>query len=263
MKTGEKKISSEQPKISYRNVHFAYEEKEVIQDASFDILPGQTVAFVGESGSGKSTLVKLLMHYYDVGSGEISVDGIPLTELNLENLMDNISYVSQDNFLFDISIRENILIGRPGATEEEVVRAAKTAHIHDFILTLEDGYDTRVGDSGNRLSGGEKQRICIARAMIKDAPIVILDEATSFTDPENEYYIEQGIDALCKDKTVIIIAHKLSRIADADVIFLIDDGKVTARGTHEELLRQPLYRNLWERYGKARAFEFQVRGESQ
>ena len=263
LKTGEKKISSEQPKISYRNVHFAYEEKEVIQDVSFDILPGQTVAFVGESGSGKSTLVKLLMHYYDVGSGEISVDDIPLTELSLENLMDNISYVSQDNFLFDISIRENILIGRPGATEEEMIRAAKTAHIHDFILTLENGYDTRVGDSGNRLSGGEKQRICIARAMIKDAPIVILDEATSFTDPENEYYIEQGIDALCKDKTVLIIAHKLSRIADADKIFLIDDGKVMAEGTHEELLKHPLYRNLWERYGKARAFEFQVRGESQ
>lgn len=263
LRTGEKKIASSHPEIRYRNVRFAYEEKEVIKDVSFDLPPGKTVAFVGESGSGKSTLVKLLMHYYDVGSGEISVDGVPLTELGLENLMDNISYVSQDNFLFDISIRENILIGRPGATEEEMIRAAKAANIHEFILGLEDGYDTRVGDSGNRLSGGEKQRICIARAMIKDAPIVILDEATSFTDPENEYYIEQAIDALCEDKTVIIIAHKLSRIADADRIFLIDDGKVMAEGTHEELLEQPLYRNLWERYGKARAFEFQVKGGSQ
>lgn len=263
LKTGEKVISSAHPTISYRNVSFAYEEKEVIQNVSFDLPAGKTVAFVGESGSGKSTLVKLLMHYYDVGNGEILVDGIPLTELGLENLMDHISYVSQDNFLFDVSIRENILIGRPEATEEEMIRAAKAANIHDFILSLEDGYNTGVGDSGNRLSGGEKQRICIARAMIKDAPIVILDEATSFTDPENEYYIEQAIDALCEDKTVIIIAHKLSRIADADRIFLIDDGKVMAEGTHEELLKQPLYRNLWERYGKARAFEFQVKGGSQ
>lgn len=259
LKTGEALITNSKPRIEYRSVSFAYEDKNVIENVSFTIEPGSKVAFVGESGSGKSTLVKLLMHYYDVAGGEVLVDGKAITEIGLENLMDQISYVSQDNFLFDISIRENILVGRPGATEEEVIRAAKAANIHDFIMTLPQGYETRVGDSGNRLSGGERQRICIARAMIKNAPIVILDEATSYTDPENEYYIERGIDALCEDRTVIIIAHKLSRIKDVDKIFLIDEGSLIAEGRHDELMKEELYAKLWERFEKARMFEFQVR----
>ena len=173
--------------------------------------------------------------------------------------MDKISYVSQDNFLFDISIRDNILIGKPDATEEEVIGAAKAANIHDFIVNLENGYDTRVGDGGDRLSGGEKQRICIARAMIKNSPIIILDEATSYTDPENEYFITEAIENLCKNKTVIIIAHKLSKIKKADKIILINEGKIVETGKHEELLENNIYNNLWNRYVSAKSFEFNIK----
>lgn len=246
--------------IEFDSVVFAYDAVKAVEGANFRIEPGQKVAFVGESGSGKSTLARLLMHYYDVDAGEIRIGGTPITKVSLASLMSKISYVSQDNFLFDISIRENILLGNPGAGEEQVIAAAKAAHIHDFIMTLEHGYDTRVGDSGNKLSGGEKQRICIARAIIKDSPIVILDEATSYTDPENEYYIEKAIGELLRDKTVIIIAHKLSKIKHCDQVILVDAGRIAAVGTHEELLAHPIYANLWERYISAKNYEFTLGG---
>ncbi len=260
--TGSEKISDDNLDIEYRGVNFAYDEVQVIKNADFTIKQGEKVSFVGESGSGKSTLVKLLMHYYDISGGEICIGGRPLIDIDMESLMDKISYVSQDNFLFDISIRDNILIGRPGASKEDVFAAAKAANIHDFIMGLEQGYDTRVGDSGDKLSGGEKQRICIARAIIKDAPIVILDEATSFTDPENEYYINSAIDSLLENKTVIMIAHKLARAAKSDKIILVDEGEIKAVGSHEELLNNEVYKNLWDRFVDSTQFEFTVEGGS-
>ena len=256
--TGNKILDGDNISIEFDAVDFSYKDKQVISNATFKINPGEKVAFVGESGSGKSTLVKLIMHYYDVDNGEIKIGSYPITDINLSGLMDKISYVSQDNFLFDISIRDNILLGKPGATQEEVVEAAKAANIHDFIIKLDNGYDTRVGDSGDRLSGGEKQRICIARAMIKDSPIVILDEATSYTDPENEYFITKAIENLCKNKTVITIAHKLSKIKNVDKIILINEGKIVETGTHEELLKNDIYNNLWNRYISAKNFEFNI-----
>lgn len=260
LQCGETVLGDAPGAIEFDAVDFAYDAAKVIDGVSFRIEPGQKVAFVGESGSGKSTLAKLLMHYYDVDAGEIRIGGTSLRDVSLASLMSKISYVSQDNFLFDVSIRENILLGNPGASEEAVIAAAKAAHIHDFIMTLEHGYDTRVGDSGNKLSGGEKQRICIARAIIKDSPIVILDEATSYTDPENEYFIEKAIGELLRDKTVIVIAHKLSKIKHCDQIILVDAGRIAAVGTHEELLGHPIYANLWERYISAKNYEFKLSG---
>ncbi|MDO4753659.1 MAG: energy-coupling factor transporter ATPase [Bacillota bacterium] len=260
LKTGQEVLDARNAVIEFDRVRFSYKETEVIKGASFHFQPGQKVALVGESGSGKSTLAKLLLHYYDIDDGEIRIGGRSLTSYTLESLMNNISYVSQDNFLFDMSIRDNILLGNPDASEEELFTAAKAAHIHDFILSLEQGYETKAGDSGNKLSGGEKQRICIARAIIKNAPIVILDEATSYTDPENEYYIDKAIGELLKDRTVIIIAHKLSKIMHSDQIILVDDGNILATGTHEELLQNEVYSNLWNRYISAKTYEFSIGG---
>lgn len=259
--TGNELLDPSRLDIRYDRVSFAYEDQVVLRDCSFTIQQGEKVAFVGESGSGKSTLVKLLMHYYDVQKGEILIGGKPLTTLDPENHMDHISYVSQDNFLFDTTIRENILIGKQDATEEELIRACQAAQIHEFIMSLEKGYDTLVGESGSKLSGGERQRICIARAMIKDAPIVVMDEATSFTDPENEYYIDRGIAELCKGKTVITIAHKLSRIVGSDKIILVDKGEIKAVGTHEALLKEPVYLKLWNRLSASKDFQFDVKEE--
>ncbi|MDO5755646.1 MAG: ABC transporter ATP-binding protein [Tissierellia bacterium] len=249
-------------KIEFKDVRFAYDEEEVIKGVNFRIQSGEQIAFVGESGSGKSTIIKLLMHYYDVSSGEITINGKNIKELSLETLMDHISYVFQDNFLFNISIRDNLLVGKPNATEEEMIEACKKAHIHDEIVHLEHGYDTFVGQSGAKLSGGQKQRICIARAMLKNADILILDEATSNTDPENEYKINRAVDALSKGKILISIAHKLSTIAHADRIYLLEDGKIIDSGNHEALLKDTLYKNLWERFSDAKDFEFKVEVQS-
>lgn len=261
LKTGDYQLLNNKLDIVYDNVTFSYNDVPVTRNVSFDIRQGEKVAFVGESGSGKSTLVKLLMHYYDVSDGDIRIGGQSITNIALESLMDQISYVSQDNFLFDLSIRENILIGKPTATEEEIIEACRLASIHTFIMNLEKGYDTRVGDSGDKLSGGQKQRLCIARAIIKNSPIIILDEATSFTDPENDYYINRAIDELMGDKTVIMIAHKLSRVTEADKIILIDEGQVKAVGQHETLLQNELYRKLWNRFVHSTEFEFAIRKE--
>ena len=204
-------------------------------------------ALVGPSGSGKSTLAKLISRFWDVQAGAITIGGVDIRELPAEELMEQISYVSQDNFLFNMSLRENIRIGRPEATDAEVARAAAQAGCDEFISRFPQGYDTQAGDAGARLSGGERQRLAIARMILKDAPIVILDEATAFTDPENEDKLQRSIDELTKGKTLIVIAHRLSTIMYADQILVLQDGKISSAGTHEQLLdNSPLYLDMWK-----------------
>jgi ABC-type multidrug transport system fused ATPase/permease subunit len=213
-------------------------------------------ALIGESGAGKSTLAKLIMRFWDVGSGLIKVGGVDIREIRYEALMDSISYVSQDNFLFNASIKENIRNGKPTATDAEIIEIAKAAQCHEFILEMRDGYDTVVGSAGDKLSGGQKQRICIARAMLKNAPIVILDEATSFSDPENEDKIQAALSQLIAGKTVIIVAHRLSAITDANNIVLLAAGEISDQGRHTELLeRSALYKKLWDAHRASLAWD--------
>ena len=239
--------------IALRNVIFSYKDTQVLNGVNLDIKQGTTTALVGPSGSGKSTIAKLIASYWDVGSGCITIGGIDVKELPAEQIMDLIGYVSQDNFLFNVSVRENIRMGRPGATDAEVEMIAKAAGCHEFILGLDHGYDTIVGGAGGHLSGGERQRIAIARAMMKNAPIVILDEATSYTDPENEAIIQDAIGRLTVGKTLIMIAHRLSTITGADQIAVVEDGKILASGTHPELLAGcPLYKQMWKAHSQAK-----------
>lgn len=233
--------------ITFDHVNFSYDDnKQVIKDVNLHINEGSVNALVGYSGSGKSTVAKLLAGFWDTDSGTITIGGIALTDMSLEQLSDAISYVSQDNYLFDISIKDNIRIGKKDATDEEIIEIAKKSGCHDFIMKLSQGYETVAGEGGGHLSGGERQRISIARAMLKDAPIVILDEATSYIDPENEAILQDAIATLVKGKTLIIIAHRLKTIADVDQIFVIHDGHVENHGTHDELLKDsPVYQELW------------------
>ena len=218
-----------------------------------EIRPGEVNAIVGPSGSGKSTIARLIDSLWDADSGTISYGGVNIKDIPLDKYMNNIAYVAQDNYLFDMSIMENIRLGRAGASDEEVIAAARNSGCHDFIMGLENGYDTIVGGAGGHLSGGERQRICIARAMLKDAPVIILDEATAYTDPENEAVIQSSVAKLIKGKTLIGIAHRLSTITDADRIFVINEGNVEAAGTHEELLGIcSLYKNMWEAHSMVR-----------
>ncbi|MCM1157330.1 MAG: ABC transporter ATP-binding protein/permease [Bacteroidales bacterium] len=233
--------------IKVENIRFGYHEKEVLHGISLEIEEGTVNAIVGPSGSGKSTLAKLIASLWDVGDGSISVGGVDIREIPLEAYNRMVAYVSQDNYLFDDTIRENIRMGRKGATDAEVEEAAKRSGCHEFIMGLDKGYDTVAGGAGGHLSGGERQRIAIARAMLKDAPIVILDEATAYTDPENEAVIQSAVAKLIKGKTLVVIAHRLSTIADSDQIFVIKDGRLDARGTHRELLAgNGLYKDMWE-----------------
>ena len=233
--------------ICLRNVRFTYKDKEVLHGINMDINQGEVVAMVGPSGSGKSTIARLIDSLWDPDSGMITYGGVNIKELPLDYYMGQISYVAQDNYLFDMSVKENIRLGRAGATDEEVINAAKATGCHDFILGLENGYDTIVGGAGGHLSGGERQRICIARAMLKNAPVVILDEATAYTDPENEAIVQTSVAGLVKGKTLIVIAHRLSTIVDADKIFVINNGNVEACGTQEQLLKScVLYRKMWD-----------------
>lgn len=240
-------VTIQQYNIDLQNVKFGYEEeKEILHGISLNIKEGTTVAFVGPSGSGKSTLAKLIAGYWDITEGNINIGGYNLKEIPLKQLYSSTAFVSQDNFLFNESIRENIRMGNPSASDKEVEDIAKKSGCHDFIMKMEHGYDTVVGSSGSHVSGGERQRISIARAMLKNAPIVILDEATSYIDPENEVIIKQALSKLIKDKTVIIIAHRLSTITDAEQIFLIENGELVSYGKHDELLEGcELYRNMW------------------
>ena len=233
----------------FEDVHFGYKETEVLHGISFQTRPGTMTAIVGPSGSGKSTIAKLMAGFWDVTSGSVRFGGQDIRQIPFEQLMGEISYVAQDNFLFDKSIRENIRMGNPAATDEEVEAAAKAANCHDFIMQLEQGYDTLAGDAGDRLSGGERQRITIARAMLKPASVVILDEATAYADPENEALIQQAISKLVAGKTLIVVAHRLNTIRNADQILVVANGNIAGHGTQEELLREcPIYQKMWQDY---------------
>lgn len=233
--------------ICFEHVFFRYDEKEVLHDINLNIKTNTKVALVGESGAGKSTLAKLLIHYYDVNNGKIMIGNQNICDMRLEALNELIAYVSQDNFLFNMSLMENIRIGKPTASDEEVVAAAKKAQCMDFINRLSEGIYTKAGDSGNKLSGGERQRITLARAILKDAPIIVLDEATAFTDSENEIKIESVLSELVKHKTLIVIAHRLTTIVNAQQICILDKGNLVDCGTHKELLEKcEIYRNLWK-----------------
>lgn len=232
--------------ISFDNVRFAYQKKEVLHGISFQAAPGSLTALVGESSSGKSTLAKLLVHYYDVIGGAIRIGGQKLTDMSVESLNQQISYVSQEQFLFNISLLENIRLGKPEASDEEVMAAAQKAQCGEFLSRLPEGIHTMAGDGGKQLSGGERQRISLARAILKDAPIVVLDEATAFMDPENEEKMNEAIGEVIQGKTVVVIAHRLYSITGADQICVLDQGRLADMGTHEELLnRCEAYQKLW------------------
>lgn len=234
-----KDLTIENDDIAFENVNFSYDDKQVIKNVSFDIAANTSTAIVGPSVSGKSTLCHLLLRFYDVNDGFIRIGGIDIKDLKLSTLMSQISAVFQKVYLFNDTIENNILFGNPDATKEEVIRAAKQACCHDFIMKLPDGYKTVLHEKGNNLSGGERQRISIARAILKDAPIIILDEATASIDPENENLIQHAIDELSKGKTVITIAHKLETIKNSDQIIVLCDGEIIQKGSHDELIRKP------------------------
>ena len=235
--------------IRLNDVHFAYQDKEVLHGINLEIKDKEYVALVGPSGSGKSTIAKLISAMWDVDSGSITLGGVDIRDIPLDIYMDKIAYVSQESYLFNDTIMANLKIGalNRDISDDEVIKYAKESGVHDFIMSLENGYDTIVGSQGGHLSGGERQRISIARAMIKDAPVVILDEATAYSDPENEAIIQEGVSRLVKDKTLIVIAYRLSTVSNADRIVVINDGNISNIGTHLELLKKDsLYNNMWE-----------------
>ncbi|MCR4821929.1 MAG: ABC transporter ATP-binding protein/permease [Treponema sp.] len=240
--------------ISLKDVRFSYykeidgeKPREILHGISMNLPQGSYSAFVGPSGSGKSTIARLIASLWDLDSGEIQIGGINIKDLSLEEYNRRVAYVSQDNFLFDLSVRENIRLAKPEATDSEVEEIARKSGCYDFIMSLENGFDTIVGGSGTHLSGGERQRIAIARAMMKDAPIVILDEATAYTDPENEALIQESVARLVQGKTLIVIAHRLSTVQDADCLYVIKDGNIEAQGKHQELLeKSSLYKDMWQ-----------------
>lgn len=239
--------------VELRNVHFGYGETEVLHGIDLTFREGTVNALVGPSGSGKSTIAKLIASFWDVGSGSITVGGADIRGISAEHYHRLVAYVSQDNFMFDDTVRENIRMGRPDATDAAVEQAARDCGCYDFIMGLENGFDTVVGSGGGHLSGGERQRISIARAMLKNAPVIILDEATAYTDPENEAIIQESVARLVKGKTLVVIAHRLSTIVDSDQIVVVSDGKIEAAGTQTELLQTcPLYRALWNAHMASR-----------
>ena len=232
--------------IVLNDVCFGYEDKEILHGVSLTIKHGEFAALVGPSGSGKTTIARLIASLWDTRSGFISYGGVNIKNIPLDEYNDKIAFVSQDNYLFDMTVRENIRLGRQSATDAQVEQAAKLCGCHDFIMTLENGYDTIVGTGGGHLSGGERQRISIARAMLKNAEVIILDEATAYTDPENEAVIQRSVAELVKGKTLIVIAHRLSTVMNADSIYIINDGRIEESGTHQALLEKGgLYSRMW------------------
>ncbi|MBQ3721759.1 MAG: ABC transporter ATP-binding protein [Fibrobacter sp.] len=246
--------------ITLKDVRFSYhkgiegeEKKEILHGINMVLPEGSFTAFVGPSGSGKSTIARLIASLWDVDSGDIEIGGVNVKDLSLEEYNRRVAFVSQDNFLFDMSVRENIRLGRPSASDAEVEEVARQSGCYEFIMSLENGFDTIVGGSGAHLSGGERQRIAIARAMMKNSPIVILDEATAYTDPENEAIIQKSVAKLVKGKTLIVIAHRLSTVKDADRLYVIKDGNIDSSGTHQELLDQGgLYKSMWQAHISAK-----------
>ena len=245
--------------ILLNHVNFSYESKKIIDDVSLDIPEKTTTALVGPSGSGKTTLCNLIARFWDIESGSISLDGHDVKEYSYDSLIRNFSFVFQTVYLFEDTIENNIKFGNPDASHEEVVAAAKKAACHDFILSLPDGYQTKIGEGGASLSGGERQRISLARAIIKDAPIIILDEATANVDPENEEALMQAIHSLTKDKTIIMIAHRLKTVERADQIVVLDKGRIVEQGKHRELLaKQGLYSRFIQERRSAASWRIQA-----
>ena len=251
--------------VKFEDITFSYTNKDgekgkdVIHDLNISLKPDTLTAFVGESGSGKSTLAKLLMHFWEIDRGGIYVGDIDIREFTNDVYMSMVSYVSQDTHLFSGTIAENIGMGKMEASREEIIEVAKASACHDFIMKLENGYDTQIGELGGKLSGGEKQRITIARAILKDAPIIILDEATAFADAQNEAFIQTALNELLKGKTAIVIAHRLNTIINADNIVVLEQGMVDSQGTHDELLKHsPLYQKLWYRSERALDWNMEV-----
>jgi ATP-binding cassette subfamily B protein len=235
-------------RVEFERVEFGYpdSDRRVFDGLEFAVEPGETIGLVGSTGAGKSTLVKLLLRFYDVDSGAVRVDGQDVREVSTESLRDAIGYVNQEAFLFDGTVRENIAYGAPEATDERVEAAARSAGAHRFVTELPEGYDTRVGERGTSLSGGQRQRIAIARAVVGDPPMLVLDEATSHVDNETELVLQENLDDLTADRTTFVVAHRLSTVRDADQILVLDDGEIVERGTHEDLLeRDGRYANLW------------------
>lgn len=242
-----KDVKPEHFDIEFRNVDFGYDERKVLDNVSFRIPEKTATAIVGPSGSGKTTICSLIARFYDPQSGSISLGGHDLKEFTCDSLLSNISMVFQSVYLFNDTVRANICFGKPDATDEEMIAAAKKARCHDFIMKLPNGYDTVIGEGGGTLSGGEKQRISIARAILKDAPIIILDEATASIDPENEHLIQSAISELTKGKTIVTIAHRLATIENADQILVVEDGKIAEAGTHAQLIsRDGVYKRFTE-----------------
>ncbi len=249
IESGNVKMQGLNEAIEFKNVNFEYEKDvPVLKNFSLKVAKNETIALVGNSGGGKSTVVSLLPRFYDVKSGSIEFDGVDIRKFDLNSLRDNISFVFQDNFMFTGTIRENILLGNEKASQDDIDRVVKLAHLDEFIETLEDGLDTELGERGTTLSGGQRQRVAIARAMIKDAPIVILDEATSALDNESEAIVQKALDNLMQNKTVFVIAHRLSTISNADRIAVIHDGELTELGTHDELIKNEngFYKKLYD-----------------
>ena len=233
--------------ISFENVTFNYGEADVLNNLSLNLRKGEIFALVGPSGGGKTTICHLLPRFYQVNEGVIKIDGVDINDITAESLRKNIGIVQQDVYLFNASIRDNILYGKPSATEEEIIEAAKRANIHDFVLTLEKGYDTVIGERGVRLSGGQKQRLSIARVFLKNPPILILDEATSALDNATEVLIQKALDELCKGRTTIVVAHRLSTVKNADTIAVVSNGEIVEQGTHKELMElNGEYANLYK-----------------